>query len=94
MTNTDRLPAALLAILNAPCPPTDKATILASIAANGLTSIGRNKWADEDHLYSIVASGNGYEIKCVRTSPWPGMNAAMRAALRPMFLEARKEGRV
>lgn len=70
---------------------TDKATILASIAANGLTPIGRNKWADADHQYSIVASGNGYEIKCVRTSPWPGMSVAMRDALRPMFLES--EGR-
>ena len=68
---------------------TDKSTILASISANGLKQIGKNKWTDATHAYSIVRNGNGYEVKCERTAPWPGMNVAMREALRPMFLASR-----
>lgn len=66
-----------------------KAEILASIARNGLRQIGKNKWAGDQHEYTISKKGDGYTLRCQRTAPWPGLKVAMREALRPMFIESR-----
>lgn len=63
-----------------------KQVCLDSLTANGCRKLGVNKWSDADHEFRIVKSGEGYDIKATRTSPWLGMNVEMRNALRPMFL--------
>jgi hypothetical protein len=69
-----------------------KDAILTSLDSNGCRKIGRNKWSDGTYNFRIVGDHNGYEVIAERIVSAVNASEAVRAALRPMFLEARAAG--
>ena len=65
-----------------------KTQILASLSANLCTKVAANKWTDGEFTFRIGRSGEGFKLHATRIGAWPGMNVAMREALRPIFLSA------
>ena len=61
--------------------------ILASLAANGCTKIGRNRWKDATRYFSIKGRGETCLLVAERIFPAKDANEAMREALRPMYYE-------
>lgn len=70
-----------------------RAEILASVAANGLVAVRRDVWQDATHVYTArrTAGAGLYTLTCTRRAPCTDYNAAIRDALRPLFLAARRE---
>lgn len=71
-----------------------KEQILASLDANGCKKVGKNKWTDGEHDSHIISKQGGHELIADRVRLPTNTNEAIRAALRPMFVEARAARRI